>query len=161
MKKYGGICKYVYRIEIGKYGAIHVHLFINEIETDVPMVNTRKIITKYWTYGRVYDKPTYEAGGFEGIAVYLCKEADKSKDGKASKLLYPYVPSKNLEKPEHERKTYKRLTMKQIFKEIEERLTLGKKSQLNENYVIDESTIKRGVGPFNGMSFLKYIEMRI
>lgn len=170
-KKYGDIPKSAYRIEIGSKGGIHIHLLITEICTDVPGVTGRQIVSKFWKYGGVHEKPIYEAGGFEGIAVYLCKEADKSKDGKAKQILYPYVPSKNWNNPEHEVKVYKRMTMRAIIEEVERRLE--EQRQMRDRYrehfedkykknIIDELTYKKGINPFNGMSYLRFTEvMRI
>lgn len=159
-KKYGDVPKWFARIEIGKKGAIHVHLLLTEIETDIPGITGRKIVTKFWKYGGIHDRPTYEAGGFEGIATYMCKEADKSKDGQANKILMPYTRSRNMEQPEHEVKVYKRWTMRAIYKELEKRLKEQKeKGPKYRGTVIDELTMKKGINPYNGMSYLRFTEV--
>lgn len=162
-KKYGvegAECKRIYRIEIGSKGAIHIHLLINEIETDIPMINALKIVNKYWkAYGKVFNTPVYEAGGFQGLAEYFCKEPDASgKAGKkARKIMYPYVPSRNLEKPEKIVKVFKRLLVPAEPKKKEN----IKKLDCMPGYRIDEESITRTVNPFNGMTYLKYTELRI
>lgn len=159
-KKYGieGFeCKYIYRMEIGSKGGIHIHLLMNELQTDVPMTDTLKIVRKYWTLGSVINKPTYEEGDFQGLAEYLCKEPDASgKAGEeARRIMCPYVPSRNLEKPEKTVKEYKRLLVPKDPEKHPERL------ECSDGFVIDASSIKRVLNPYNGMSYLKYIELRI
>lgn len=157
-KKYGAdYPKYVWRMEIGSKGGIHIHLIINEIVTDVPMVNALKIVKKFWKLGKVYTTPTYEEGGFQGLAEYLCKEPDASgkEDENARKIMYPYVPSRNLEKPEVQKKVYKRLLVPEEPEQHPERL------DCMEGFKVDVSTITRVVSPFNGMTYLKYTELRI
>lgn len=159
-KKYGveGFeCKYIYRLEIGTKGGIHIHMLMNELETEVPMINTLKIVQKFWTLGSVINKPTYEEGGFEGLATYLCKDPDASgKAGdKARRIMYPYVPSRNLEKPEKTVKVYKRLLVPAEPEQHPERLDCA------EGFRVDPSSIVRVLNPYNGLSYLKYTEIRI
>ena len=59
--------KYIYSIEIGKLGGIHVHMVMNRID------RSDRIITKYWDHGYTYFVPIYAEGGYRRLAEYIAK----------------------------------------------------------------------------------------
>ena len=66
-KKQGEPLKFIYRIEIGKQGGLHVHILVNRI-TDADV-----LISKCWIPGYVHFTPIYEAGGYQELATYIAK----------------------------------------------------------------------------------------
>lgn len=143
-KKRGQPLKYVKRVEIGKRGSPHIHILVNRIpDADL-------IIRKNWEHGRVDFTLTYEAGGFKNLAEYITKpvneEADPEGETKA------YSTSKNLVRPQPEKKTYFRRTVEKIIKDGPEP-TKG-------FYIVPDSVV-HGVNKFTGMSYLYYEEVRI
>lgn len=136
--------QFIYRIEIGKRGSPHIHILLNRI-TDVDL-----IIKKNWKKGGVNFELAYEAGGFKKLADYLVKpqEAEKDPDGK----IKSYSTSRNLIRPEPERKHYFRWTVEKLVKE-------GPKPTPGF-YIVPESLVS-GVNRFTGMSYLHYTEERI
>lgn len=66
-RKLGEELKYIYSIEIGKLGGIHVHMVLNRID------QSDRIITKYWDHGYTYFVPIYAEGGYRRLAEYIAK----------------------------------------------------------------------------------------
>lgn len=153
-KKKGEPLKYIYRLEIGKRGGIHIHFLVNRSEkkpdTDIE-------IKQAWKHGGVYWTTIYESGGYSDLAAYIVKEPEE--DGQISlfpeeeqKKLRSYTPSRNLVHPEPERTVYRRRTVKKMLEEGPEP---------TEGYYIDKNTLVSGVNRYTGMSYLRYTEVRI
>lgn len=153
-KKEGIPLKYVYRIEIGKRGGIHVHIIINRLPN-----KGDKLIQEKWTLGRVNFTNLYDRGGYADLAEYMAKEPPEEMEGQLSlfsdaekKKLLSYVPSRNLDKPVPEIKEYKKRTVYKILHE-------GPVAA--EGFYIDKDSIVYGVNPYTGYSYLYYREYRI
>ena len=151
-KRRGYELKYIYRMEIGKKGGIHIHILINRIQdADV-------LIQDSWKKGRVYFGSMTEKGGVGQLAAYIVKR-EKEVDRQLSlfedqdrKKLLKYSCSRNLKKPERERKLYRNRTVRKILKE-------GPKP--SKGYYIDKDSVVTGINPFTGMSYIHYTEIRI
>ena len=153
-KKKGEQFKFIYRLEIGKHGGIHIHILINRSavkpDTDIE-------IKKAWKPGSVYWTTIHEHGGYRDLAAYIVKEPEE--DGQLSlfpeeerKKLRSYTPSRNLIKPEPERTMYSRRTVRKLIEEGPEP---------TPGYYIVKESIESGVNPYTGMSYLRYTENRI
>lgn len=134
-KRAGAPLKFIYRIEIGVRGAVHVHLLANRI------AESELKIKELWQQGRPVFKFTYEEGNFHNLAEYIAKEPE------ADGVEIRYSASRNLIIPEPEIKEYRRLNIE------DPKPTPG--------YYIDMDSIVRGVNPFTGRSFLHYIEYKL
>ncbi len=152
--KMGQPFKFVYRIEIGAKGGIHIHMVINRLDG-----NTDLLIQEKWSHGRVNFENIYESGGFKNLAEYIVKQPDEEQNKQLSlfpekerKKLIKTGSSRNLVRPEPERKKYTRRTMRKIIEE-------GPKP--TPGYYIDKDSIIQGVNPYTGMSYLYYIEYRL
>lgn len=146
--------KYIYRIEIGKRGGIHVHMIINRLPKDGD-----KVIQEKWIVGRVNFTNLYDQGGYADLAEYMAKEPPEEMEGQISmfeeserKKLRSYNPSRNLKKPEAEVKEYKRRTVRKILEE-------GPIAE--EGFYVDKSSIRQGVNPYTGCSYLYYTEHQV
>ena len=91
-------CKYIYRIEIGSRGGIHVHIIMNGIP------DLDRTIQKYWTHGKAHNE-LLDDGTYESLADYIVKPPTeqqkkllKTFDEEAKKLIR-YSCSRNLERP--------------------------------------------------------------
>ena len=71
---------------------------------------------------------------------------------KEQKKLLKISTSRNLIRPEPEKKEYHRLTMKKILLEG---------PVATPGYYIDKDSIVSGINPFTGLSYLKYTEIRL
>lgn len=151
-KKAGQPFKYIYRLEIGEQGGIHIHMVLNRIpDIDITIQNQ-------WKEGRVNYAFIYETGGMKKLANYITKQPTEEIYEQLSlfpeeeqKKLIRYSPSRNLITPKPETKTYKRKTLR---REIEYGPTPTK------GYYIDKNSIVFGTNPYTGMSYLHYTEYR-
>ena len=150
-KKLGVPCKYIYRIEIGSKGGIHIHLVMNRI-TDLD-----SHIQRYWTHGRTFNA-LLDNGTYDKLAEYIVKQpTDQQKkllktfDEDVKKLIR-YSCSRNLDRPAPETRTYSRLTMQKVFNSD----LIPKKG-----FYIDKDSIRRGINEFTGYSYLCYQEIKL
>lgn len=155
-KKRGEPFKFVIRKGIGENGGVHVHILCNrargEPQTDV-------LIKELWTQGAVNFESIYEAGGYEKLANYIVKIPKEEEEEQLS--LFPeeeqkeyikYSTSRNLIRPEPERKVYSKWTMRKIIED-------GPKA--TDGYFVDKNSIVHGINPYTGMSYYHYTEVRI
>lgn len=149
--------KYIYRIEIGKQGGVHIHFLINDIG------GTDKLVATEWNKVQqaagIYFAHAYEEGGFKELAEYVVKKPK----GKAleqislfpeeeQKTYMAYNCSRNLIEPDPEEKEYSHWTMAKI---------LADGPQPSEGFYIEKSTIRQGINPFTGYSYLYYTEKKL
>lgn len=156
-KARGQPLKYIYRIEIGKQGGVHIHFLVNDIGS------TDKLVKGEWDKVQqsagIYFTHAYEEGGFQALAEYVTKKPK----GKALEQisLFPeaeqkhyiaYNGSRNLIRPEPETKEFSHWTMARILRDGPEP---------SPGYYIDKATVRQGVNPFTGYSYLYYTERRL
>ncbi len=161
-KKAGEQLKWIRRIEIGRYGGIHVHVLINRPRTvkDIDLV-----CKELWGRAGINFQSLREEGGYMALAAYLCKRSkgDDETEGQLSflpeedrKRCLSYSTSRNLVRPEDVcrpgRKKYSHWTMRKIINE-------GPKPR--PGYYIDKDSIRTGVNRFTGMSYFCYSEVKI
>lgn len=152
-KKTENPCKYIYRIEIGSRGGLHVHLILNRID------NLDRILQESWTLGRVHNE-LLDNGTYEKLADYMTKPpTDQQKkilrsfaDSEDTRKLIRYSRSRNLVKPTPETHIKSNKTMRSVFNHD---LTPQK------GFYIDKESVRRGVNAFTGMSYLYYQEIRL
>ncbi len=156
-KTRGHLFKFIYRIEVGSRGGIHIHMVVNRL----PSGETDKLLQGTWTHGRVFYTGLYEEGGFKVLAEYIVKEPEEGRgafeqmqlfDGSNQKKLVAYSTSRNLIRPEPEVKEYLHWTMRKIIENGPE---------ATEGYYIDKESIVQGVNPFTGRTYLKYTEFKL
>lgn len=155
-KKLGETLKYIYRMEIGSRGGIHIHMIINRSRG---RPDTEVLIQDMWTQGRANYQNIYEAGGYKDLAEYIVKRPDKKVmkqlsffEPEEQKEFVKYSCSRNLIRPEPERKEFKHWTLRRLIEE-------GPKPK--PGYYIDKDSLEYGINPFTGMSYLRYTEVRI
>ena len=157
-KKLGEEFKYIYRMEIGSRGGIHIHMIANRIR-DADLT-----VKKVWTSvtgGRVHYESIYEQGGYEKLAAYIVKQPEQESeeykqlslfDEEDRKELLRCSSSRNLIRPVPERKIYYRRTLRDLIEN-------GPKP--TPGYYIDKSSIRTGVNRYTGMSYYYYTEYLI
>lgn len=152
-KKQDKELKFIYRIEIGAQGGIHCHMILPRLQ------DGDKIIQECWKQGRVFYESLYEQGGYDSLASYIVKQPTEEVNEQLSlfqqeerKHLIKYSTSRNLIRPEPEKRTYMRWTMKKLIDE-------GPKA--TNGYYIDKDSIKVGVSQWTGRSYLYYTEIKI
>lgn len=144
-------CKYIYRVEIGSRGGIHVHIILNRIQ------DLDRLIQKYWIHGKAHTE-LLDDGTYEQLADYIVKPpTDQQKkllktfEEDARKLIR-YSCSRNLIRPVPETKEMTRRTMREVF---------NNDIVPEDGYYIDKNSIRRGINPYTGMSYLYYQEVKL
>lgn len=159
-KKRKQACKYMYRLEIGERGGIHMHILLNRLD-GTP--GTAEIVQTIWhriTGGHVHYTPAYEEGGFRELAEYLVKKNTEEISGQLTlfggeeecKIFSRYGCSKNLIEPQPEVHEYKRRTIRKLVENGPEP---------TPGYYIDQDSIRYGANPYNGMTYYYYTEIRL
>lgn len=150
-KKHDIPCKYIYRLEIGSRGGLHVHIILNRIpELD-------KIIQKSWPHGRCHNE-LLDDGTYEQLADYIVKPPTEEQKrilrnfDEDTKKLIRYSCSRNLVRPVPETKQYTRRTMRSVF---------NHDLMPEEGFYIDKNSIKSGINAFTGMRYLYYQEIKL
>ena len=157
-KKAGEELKYIYRMEVGHKGGLHVHILLNRIE------DTDLYIKQCWR-GHPWMTTLYEEGGHEKLAEYITKKPDEEIQGQLE--LFPkedredlirYGVSRNLKQPQPEIKEYSHRTVRKQIELIES----GDYMRLaTPGFYIDKNSICTGINPFTGHSYLHYTEYRV
>lgn len=152
-RKYDTTFKFIYRIEIGKQGGIHIHMVLPRIRGQ----DTDKLIQKAWKNGRV-NFATLDSGPYDALAEYITKPPDSESMKQMSFIpqedrsnYIKYSTSRNLVRPVPERKVYSRRTVRRLLRD-------GPKP--TPGYYIDKNSIVQGINQFTGMSYLHYREIR-
>lgn len=159
-KKHGVELKYIYRMEIGARGGLHVHILINRIvgaPTDV-------YIKDAWGY-HTWHENLYEEGGYQKLAEYLTKKPSDQIAGQLSlfteeeqEQLLKVNSSRNLIRPVPVKKDYSHWTMKRILDSLDEG---DYTTWATPGYLIEKDSVQQGINPFTGMSYLRYTERKI
>ena len=155
-RKRGDVLKFIYRLEVGKRGGIHLHILVNRVKEG----ETGLVLQGCWTHGRIhYEHVDVRAGSFERLAAYITKLPDEETEKQLSlfgekdrKEFVRYSTSRNLIRPQPERKEYRRRTMRKLVEE-------GPKAR--SGWYIDPDSIVCGQNPYTGMSYLHYTEYRL
>lgn len=149
-KKRGQQLKFIYCIEIGSRGGIHIHITMNDTD------KFNRLLQLFWKHGHPNMKNLYEEGDFRELSEYM---AGLPKDGKEGiqpldKERYAYNRSRNFVVPQPVRKKYLHWTMRTV---------IGKNGlpKPTPGYYIDKESIRQGVNRFTGLSYLYYSEHRI
>ena len=157
-RKLGAVFKFIYRMEIGKRGGIHIHILVNRVHENHP---TDKLVKACWTYGSIYFADIEDEGGIEGLADYIVKLPGEEEEKQLSlfpeaeqKKLRNYSCSRNLIRRDPEIKEYKHWTMHRI-------LDIAGEIKPTPGYYIDKSSIKQGIKQYTGFSYLYYTEYKL
>ncbi len=159
-KRRGQMFKYVYRIDIGERGGIHIHVLVNRLEGKPWTAGVISAVWKKLTGGHTHYTPVYEEGGFKQLASYLVKPVCKEIEGQLTlfgteeevKVFSRYGSSRNLKRPQKENHEYKKRTVKKLVEEGPEP---------TPGYYIDRDSIRYGENPYTGMTYYYYTEIRM
>ena len=178
--KLGVQMKYMYRIEIGKRGGIHVHVVMNRLADP----RGDLLISDAWTRARsatpiedmledglcpadglAHLDHVRAVGNGKELAEYLVKEQPEVlEDGTRlsrdeMKQAGKYGSSRNLLRPEPEVKTYNHWTLRTLLDLGAEGMNTKKNRYRTEGYAVDKDTWVQGVNPYTGLSYLCYFEV--
>ena len=158
-KKRKQILKFIYRMEIGERGGVHIHLVANRLE-GTP--GTAEVVSGIWQqYGKFSNyTPLYEDGNFKELASYITKPLDEEISGQLTlfggeeerKTFSQYGCSRNLVLPEKEHHEYKRRTIRKLVENG---------PVPTPGYYIDRDSIYYGVNPYTGETYYYYTEIML
>lgn len=150
-KREGEELKFIYRLEIGKRGGIHIHFLCNRIKS----TQTDLIIQEAWEHGRVNYENLQGEETFSKLASYIVKplpEEQLEKLRKDEQQGYSKVStSRNLIRPAPEKKEYSKRTMRKLVRDG---------PTPTDGYFIDKDSVEFGTNPYTGMSYYRYTEIR-
>lgn len=135
-KKAGIEFKYIHVMEIGKKGARHHHLVINEIPLEV--------LRKCWTKGGMHITPLNTNGQYKKLASYFIKYSSRSKELQGKM----WNASRNLVIPEPKKEIIK------ANKYMDE-------PKPKKGYYIEKETLYSDIDSYSGYPFLKYTMVKI
>lgn len=150
--------KFLYRIEIGSRGGIHIHMICNETGCSPP---TDMMIQTCWENGRVnFVRFGGEEEDYQNLSEYLVKAMSEEQEEqvkeqgreKERRSLTAYSSSRNLIRPKPEKKIYRKWTVRKLIEE-------GVKPR--RGYYVKPDTLICGINPYTGMSYLYYTEVRL
>lgn len=178
-KKKGEALKYIYSIEIGKQGGIHVHLVMNRLND--PKADL--MISDAWTRARgmtpledmledglcpadglAHLDHVREVGDGQRLAEYIAKAQPMELDNgtllskEELKKIINFSSSRNLIRPEPEKRVYAHWTMRAILDLQAEGMNTKPNRYRTEGYLVDKDSWQEGVNEFTGYSYLRYTE---
>lgn len=149
-QKRGAPMKYIYRLELGKMGGIHIHMILNRIEgADI-------LIQRFWESGRAFYESMYDSGGFEALAAYIVKIPPEEIKGQLTlfepwerKALVKYSASRNLIRPTPKTRTLSHRTVERMIRN-------GVSPK--KGFYVDKSSVRCGINPYTGFLYIYYTE---
>lgn len=154
-KKLGVELKYIYRMEIGKRGGVHIHMVLNRAG---PELDVRVRDAWIASGGHAIDYELLRDDGYSKLAEYIVKEPDEEQEKQLSlfekeeiEQLVRYSRSRNLKEPQPQLKAYSRRTVRRLVED-------GPKP--SKGCYIDKNSIRCGVNPYTGLSYLRYTEIK-
>lgn len=133
-KAEGKVLKYIETAEVGTRGAAHIHMVINDIDP-------RKL-KKLWEYGFIDIKPLDSSGQYRKLAGYFIKYYQKTRGTSEQIQKKAYNCSRNLIRPETERKPMKG-----------ERFT--KEIKVPNGWYLDKDSVEEGTTE-DGYEYFRY-----
>ena len=146
-RKYGWTLKYIWRPQIGKKGAIHIHILISAMSN--AETRTEKIVKDLWTHGNPNMKVVYDLKNGD-LAEYIATPLQEWEPEEAKS----FHPSRNLIRKEPARETVRRRSL--IDKQGRIREIKPKKG-----YYVDPNSIEQGINPVTGYADRRYTLVKI
>lgn len=146
-RKYGWTLKYIWRPQIGKKGAIHIHILISAMSN--AETRTEKIVKDLWTHGNPNMKVVYDLKNGD-LAEYIATPLQEWEPEEAKS----FHPSRNLIRKEPARETVRRRSL--IDKQGRIREIKPKKG-----YYVDPNSIEQGINPVTGYAYRRYTLVKI
>lgn len=140
-RKAGQVLKYVWTAEVGKRGATHIHMVMNQIPV--------KVLREAWRYGYVHITPLDDTGQYRALAEYLVKYASRTEEAVGHHIGRRYNPSRSLIRPKPKR------TVITGRRKIPDRIPVPK------GYYLDKQSERRGIHEVTGYEYLSYTLIRL
>ena len=135
-KKNNMVLKYIHVMEIGKKGARHHHMLINNIDPS--------LITELWEHGYMHFTPLDNTGQYKKIARYFIKYSDTYMNTDQELQGKRWNSSKNLVHPVPE----KRIITKRDY--------IRREAKSQKGYYVDKESVEEGIHEKTGYMFFRY-----
>lgn len=135
-KKNNMVLKYIHVMEIGKKGARHHHMLINNIDPS--------LITELWEHGYMHFTPLDNTGQYKKIARYFIKYSDTYMNTDKELQGKRWNSSKNLVHPVPE----KRIITKRDY--------IRREAKSQKGYYVDKESVEEGIHEKTGYMFFRY-----
>lgn len=156
-RRKGSDFKYIIRMEVGARGGLHAHILFNKHPDGKHMEEAKKTWQTI-TGGHIHMEPIC-MDEVDKLANYIVKEPNDEIEEQLSlfpkedrKAFLRYSCSRNLEEPVPEKKDYRRRTVEKLVKEG---------PVATPGYYIVKESIRCGINPYTGRSYLYYTENKI
>lgn len=146
-RKYGWTLKYIWRPQIGKKGAIHIHILISAMSN--AETRTEKIVKDLWTHGNPNMKVVYDLKNGD-LAEYIATPLQEWEPEEAKS----FHPSRNLIRKEPARETVRRRSLMDKQGRIRE-------IKPKKGYYVDPNSIEQGINPVTGYAYRRYTLVKI
>lgn len=146
-QKHGWTFKYIWRPQIGKRGAVHIHLLVTGA-SDVG-IRTETIVRELWEYGVPTEKVVYDLKNGD-LAEYIATPLQEWEPEE----LKNYHPSRNLIRKEPEKETIRRRSL------IDEDGRIREPKAPKGYYILPDS-VKADINPVTGYAYRHYILVKI
>jgi len=140
-KKLGMVLKYIWVAEVGKQGAVHIHIIFNNIDI--------RLLEGIWPHGYVSYEPMRQDGQYRKLAEYFIKYSDKTLRTTGELQGNRYNPSRGLIKPMPKRKA------------ILKRNKFANKIIIPKGYYLDADSVRSGFHEITGWEFFFYTVIQI
>ncbi len=135
----GKVLKYVETAEVGKRGATHIHMVVNDIDI--------RLVKDIWKYGYVTAKPMDDTGHYRKLAEYFIKYYQKTRGTSEQIQKKAYNCSRNLSRPEPRKRA---MRGNRFPKEI----------RVPEGWYLDKEGVREGITE-DGYEFMYYTIIQI
>lgn len=132
--------RYVRVMEIGKRGARHHHIVMQEVDS--------RILRECWGKGGIDIKPLYTDGNYRRIAEYFVKYAQTAEEIQRREMKKLWYASKGMKRPKESK-----------GRKMSERKAL--EIRVPDGYVLDEDSVRRGISQYDGCETLIYLCVRL
>ena len=143
-KKEKLVFKYFWTAEIGIKGGSHIHMVMSPIDM--------RLLRDVWPYGYTTIKPMDKSGQYSRLASYFIKYFQKTRGTDAALQKKSYNCSKNLDRPEKEKKKMK-------GNRFDRRVTVPKGWYIDKSVHPENGGVEYGVTK-EGYEFMYYILVR-
>lgn len=140
-KKDGKVLKYMWAAEVGKKGAHHIHMVVNDIDL--------KKVRDIWPHGFVHATPLDRSGQYRKLAEYLVKYSYQTEQAVGFVVGKKFNTSRNLKRPKPETKV------------ITGRKKIPEKISIPKGWYLDRDSERRGIHEITGFPFLSYTLIKL
>lgn len=146
-KKQGWELKYIISCGMGKHGAVHWHMIVNNMQNE--KTSTTKLIGKLWSRGRPHYTALDDSQDHSRLADYILEQTEgKWNDDEAKFEKLAYIRSRNLIKPIEKREKVRASRWKS-------------EPDVPKGWYLVKESLVNGINIFTGLPYQRYTIKKI